>query len=370
MSPFARTDRGLLATWWWTLDRFLLAGFLVLAVAGFVLVLASSPPVARRLGLPELQFVIKHGLFLGPAMLLLVGTSLLAPRGVLRLATAMLGAFGALLALTPLLGPEIKGATRWLPVGGVMVQPSEFVKPALAVVAGYLLARRDGLSGLPQALAVVLPVLGVLLLQPDLGMTFLVASVFACQLFVAGLPWLVLVSVGAIGVIGAWGAYHAFDHVQQRVNAFLDPDLTPYQVEAALRAVANGGLFGVGPGQGVVKYHLPEAHGDFVFATMAEEFGILACLLVLLLFAVLVLRALIRLHASGDRFAVYAGTGLVTQFALQALINMGVNLAVLPTKGMTLPFLSYGGSSLLALATGAGMLLALTRRGVRLEGTP
>ncbi|GBD44643.1 putative peptidoglycan glycosyltransferase FtsW [bacterium HR40] len=367
MSLFSRSDRGVLSTWWWTLDRFLLAGFVGLAVFGFVLVLASSPPVARRLALPETQFVVKHGLFLLPALLLLLGTSLLAPRGVLRLATAMLGVFGALLVVTPLAGPEIKGATRWLPIGGVLVQPSEFVKPALAVVVGYMLARRPGLSGLPQALGLVAPVIGLLVIQPDLGMTFLVAAVLSTQLFVAGLPWLVLFAGGAIGVAGGWGAYHLFDHVRQRVDAFLDPDLTPYQVEAALRAIANGGLLGVGPGQGVVKYHLPEAHADFVFATMAEEFGILACLLVLLLFALLVLRGLSRLHASEDRFVLLAGTGLVAQFALQALVNMGVNLAVLPTKGMTLPFLSYGGSSLLALALGAGMLLALTRRGARLE---
>jgi cell division protein FtsW len=370
VSPFARTDRGLLATWWWTLDRFLLAGFCVLAIAGFIMVLASSPPVARRLGLPETQFVLKHGLFLLPAVALLLGTSLLAPRGVLRLATGMFGIFGVLLLFTPLLGPEIKGATRWLPLGGVLLQPSEFVKPALAVLVGYVLARREGLGGLPQALALALPVLGLLVAQPDLGMSALVVGTVAVQLFVAGLPWLVMSVLGALAIGGSLAAYSVFDHVRARVDAFLDPELTPYQVEAALRAFGNGGLFGVGPGQGVVKYHLPEAHGDFVFATLGEEFGIVACLLVLLLFLLLVLRALARLHAADDRFVVFAGSGLLAQFALQALVNMGVNLALLPTKGMTLPFLSYGGSSLLALAIGAGMLLALTRRGARLGEGP
>lgn len=370
MSPFARTDRGLLATWWWTLDRFLLAGFFVLALVGFILVLASSPPVARRLDLPETQFVLKHGLFLLPALLLLIGTSLLAPRGVLRLATAMFGIFGVLLALTPLFGPEIKGATRWLPLGGVLVQPSEFVKPALAVLTGYVLARHEGLRGLPQALGLALPVLALLVAQPDLGMSALVVATLAIQLFIAGLPWLVMIVIVALAAGGSLAAYSVFDHVRARVDAFLDPELTPYQVEAALRAIGNGGLFGVGPGQGVVKYHLPEAHADFVFATLAEEFGIVACLLLLVLFLVLVLRGLARLHASDDRFVVYAGSGLLAQFALQALVNMGVNLALLPTKGMTLPFLSYGGSSLLALAIGAGMLLALTRRGARLEVAP
>lgn len=368
MSPFPRTDRGLLATWWWTLDRFLLAGFLVLALTGLVLVLASSPPVARKLGLPEAHFVLKHTLFLLPALAVLVATSLLAPRGVLRLATAMFGLFVALLALTPLLGHEVKGAARWLRVGGMLLQPSEFVKPALAVLVGYTLSRRDGLSGLPQALALVGPVVLLLLLQPDLGMTFVVLAVFGVQLFVAGLPWSLIGGFAVAGLAGSWAAYQTFDHVRVRVDAFLDPNLQPYQVEAALRAIEVGGLFGVGPGQGVVKYYLPEAHSDFVFATLAEEFGIIACLLVLLLFAVLVLRGLSRLHASEDRFVLLAGSGLLAQFALQALVNMAVNLALLPTKGMTLPFLSYGGSSLLALAAGTGMLLALVRRGARLEG--
>lgn len=370
MSPFARTDRSLFATWWWTTDRVLLAGFLVLAAAGFVLVLASSPPVARKLGLPDSQFVLKHGVFLVPALLVLFGASLLGARGVLRLAVAMYGLFTALLVLTPILGPEIKGATRWLPVAGVLVQPSEFVRPALAVVAGWLLSRRRGLEGLPQALGLVVPVVVVLVMQPDLGMTALVLAVFGVQLFVAGLPWVLLLAATGLALAGAWGAYGLFDHVRARVDAFLDPELQPYQVEAALRAVENGGLFGVGPGQGVVKYHLPEAHADFVFATMAEEFGTVACLLVLLLFATIVLRGLARLHASDDRFVLLAGVGLLAQLGLQTLVNMGVNLAVLPTKGTTLPFLSYGGSSLLALAVAAGMLLALTRRGARLEGSP
>ncbi len=367
MSPIARTDQSRLGHWWWTVDHGLLTAVGLLVATGLIMVLASSPPIARRLGLPEEHFVIKHLVFLGPALTLLFLMSLLSPLGVLRSARGLLLVFMPLLFATLIFAPEIKGATRWLRLGGVLLQPSEFVKPALAVVSGWLLARRPGLGGLPQAGALVAAVVAVLLLQPDLGMSVLVLAVFALQLFTAGLPWILIPILGAgtLAVVGL--GYSLLPHVRQRIDAFLDPAAEPYQVQAALEAIASGGLFGRGPGEGVVKFYLPEAHSDFVFATMAEEFGILACLLVLGLFLFVMLRGFARLAASEDRFVIIAGTGLLGQFGLQAFVNMGVNLALLPTKGMTLPFVSYGGSSLLALALGIGMLLALLRRGARLE---
>ncbi len=369
MSPFARTNRGLLANWWWTLDRALLSGLLVIALVGVVMVFASSPPIARRLGYEETRFVIKHLTFLLPAILLLLGTSLLAPRGVLRVAVLLLLGFGLLLLVTPFLAAEIKGARRWISIGGLLLQPSEFVKPALVVVTAWLLARQPGLKGAPEAVALTGLVLGLLVIQPDLGMSALVVAVFAVQLFVAGLPWLLIAGFGGLAATGLYGAYLAFPHVQMRIDDFLDPTKESYQVETSLSAVASGGLFGRGPGEGVVKFYLPEAHSDFVYATLTEEFGAIAALLVLLLFAFVVLRGLWRVYEAEDRFVQLAAVGLLAQFGLQALVNIAVNLNLLPTKGMTLPFVSYGGSSLLALAIGMGMLLALTRVGARLEGT-
>ncbi|GBD40763.1 putative peptidoglycan glycosyltransferase FtsW [bacterium HR39] len=367
MSAIPRGDPSLLGRWWWTVDRTLLACIAVLAVFGVVMAFAASPPVASRVGFSELHFVEKHLLFVPLGLALLIVASMASPRGVLLLCAPLLVATLLLVACTLLVGAEIKGARRWLVFGGFNLQPAEFAKPALAVVCGFLLARREGLAGLPAAALPVALLVGLLVLQPDLGTSALVLAAFGVQLFVAGLPWPWIVLAAGGGLAGLAGAYAVFDHVRARIDAFLDPAAEPFQVEAALRAISTGGLFGRGPGAGEVKYYLPEAHSDFVFATMAEEFGILACLAVLGLFAFVVLRALSRLLEAHDRTVLLAGTGLLAQLGLQAFVNMGVNLAILPTKGMTLPFVSYGGSSLLALSLGTGMLLALLRRDARLE---
>lgn len=365
-----RTDRTLIGNWWWTVDRFMLGGLALLAVVGTILIFAASPAVAERVYGAEMHFVFKHLLFLLPASLLLVGTSLLAPLGVLRLAVGMMGLFGFLLVLTLFFAPEVKGAHRWLRFGSTPLQPSEFVKPALVVVTAYLLSRRERAEGIPVTLLLVLPVLAVLALQPDIGMAAVISLVYCTQLFVAGIAWLwVALLLGAVA-FGAWQAYLWLPHFAERVNGFLDPDSLGYQIERALRAVAAGGLFGRGPGEGVQKWHLPDAHADFIFAATAEEFGIIVCLFLVALFAALILRSLWRIHETGDRFVQLASVGLAAEFGLQALINMAVNLNLMPTKGMTLPFISYGGSSLLALAIAMGMLLALTRRGAKLELPP
>ena len=363
MMAFSRTERGLLARWWWTVDHSLLAGIGLLALSGLVFVLASSPPVASRLGLPSLHFALRHGAFLLPAAFLLLGCSLLSPTGVRRLATGLLALGLALLVLTLLVGPEIKGATRWLPIGGLVIQPGEFVKPALVVVVAALLARAPGLANALPALLLVALVLLLLLSQPDVSMALMVATLFAVQLFVAGLPWLLVLGLGGVGVVALWQAYVFFPHVAQRFDRFLDPDSGDhYQVGLALEAVRGAAWFGSGPGEGRVKYALPDAHSDFVFAVIAEEFGVIACLAVLGLFGFVLLRGLRRTEAVADRFAFLAATGLIALFGVQSIVNLGVNLSLLPATGMTLPFISYGGSSLCALALGMGLFLALTRR--------
>jgi cell division protein FtsW len=362
-----RTDRSIVGNWWWTVDRTMLAGVAILALIGTILIFAASPAVAERVFGAEMHFVNKHLMLLLPASLLLVGVSMLAPLGVLRLGIGMYAGFGCLLLLTLFLAPEVKGATRWLPILGFPLQPSEFVKPAVVIVAAHLLARRPGTGGLLATTAAVAPVLAVLILQPDIGMTAVVGAVFGIQLFVAGLTWFWVLALIALAALGFWQAYLWLPHFADRVNDFFDPGSLGYQIERALRAVAEGGLFGRGPGEGVQKWHLPDAHADFIFAATAEEFGVVACLALVALFAFLILRGLWRISEAGDRFVQLAAAGLIAEFGLQALINMAVNLNLIPTKGMTLPFISYGGSSLLALAIAMGMLLALTRRGARLQ---
>ena len=365
MSAIARTDTSLVGRWWWTIDRWTLAALGAIIAIGAVLTLAASPPVAERLGLDTFHFAKRQFLFLGLAAAIIFSMSFLSPRGVSRAALGCLAAAMALMVLTPFIGPEIKGATRWLLVGPYSVQPSELVKPGVAVVAAWLFAeqRLDGrFPGYGIATGLFFAISALLLMQPDVGMTMVVASVWGVQFFIAGLPLVLVAGIGFGFLIASLGAYFTFGHVQVRVDRFLDPaGGESYQVSRALEAFYNGGWAGRGPGEGRVKEFLPDAHADFIFAVAGEEFGLVLCLIMVALFAFVVLRGFSQVLKSGDLFVLLAVTGLLVQFAVQAIINMASNINLMPPKGMTLPFVSYGGSSTLALAVGMGMVLALTR---------
>ena len=278
---------------------------------------------------------------------------------------------GYLLALvlcfaTLLLGPEIKGATRWLALGGASLQPSELLKPCTAVVAAWIFAisqREPEFPGYRFAFGLWLLSVTPLMLQPDVGQAFVITAVWGLQFFLAGLPLVWVVALVALALGALVVAYHALPHVTYRIDSFLDASAGDrYQVNRSIEAFANGGLFGRGPGEGTVKALLPDSHSDFIFAVAGEELGLFACLMILLLFAFIVLRGFSRVIQDSNLFALLASAGLLTQFGLQAVINMASTLSLMPTKGMTLPFISYGGSSLLALALGMGWMLALTRK--------
>lgn len=364
--PLTRTDTSVLSRWWWTVDKWSL--FLLCGLAGLGLLMTStaSPAVAERLGLAPMHFVIRQALFVPPALLILVMTSMLPPRHVRRVAVVVFIVCVALLILTPFVGTEIKGARRWLSIAGTSLQVSEFAKPAFAVTAAWMFAARrmgEDIPGNVIATALLFVVLSLLLAQPDVGQTVVVVAVWFSQLFLAGLPmlWVALLVLVCVG--GLATAYFVFPHVASRVDRFLNPQSgDTFQVDRALEAFMNGGLFGTGPGAGTVKAHLPDAHADFVFAVLGEEFGMFACLLLVTVFGAIVARGFIRALQDSDLFIILATTGLLVQFALQALINMASALNLMPPKGMTLPFVSYGGSSILAIAFGMGMMLALTRR--------
>ena len=371
MPALSRADTSVLGRWWWTVDRWTLFAIAALIGFGYVMMLAASPAVAERIHQSRGIFIGKQVVFLALAGAVVVGTSLLTPRGVRRL--ALLGCLGAILltAATMVIGTEIKGARRWISLPGMSLQPSEFLKPCFAVVTAWLLSEGARSRRFPGMLAAcgVFGVIALLLkAQPDMGMLAVVGCVFFVQLFIGGLN-ILLVGVAGGGIVAAAvGAYTFFPHVRSRVTRFLDPASgDSYQVTTALEAFGNGGLLGRGPGEGRVKDVLPDAHADFVFAVMGEEFGLVICLLVTGLFGFIVLRGLLRLLAEQDLFIVLAATGLVTSFGLQSFVNMASSLHLIPTKGMTLPFVSYGGSSVLAVALGIGMLLALTRRRTRME---
>ena len=365
MTTFARTDNSVIGRWWWTVDRWTLAAIVALVALGAVFSLAASPAVAERIGLDTFYFARRQFLFLAIALIAMTVVSLLSPRGVRRLGIAVFGVFTVLTAATLVVGLEIKGATRWLAIGAVSIQPSEFVKPAFAIVAAWLFAggRLDpGFPGNALACALFAGITAILLLQPDVGMAMVLAAVWGTQFFLAGLPLIWVMAIAVLFVGGGIAAYFAFPHVQSRIDRFLDPAAGDgYQVTWALEAFRNGGIFGRGPGEGRVKEILPDAHADFIFAVAGEEFGLIACLLVVALFVFVILRGFARALDSDNLFVLIAVAGLLVQVALQAIINMGSNLHLIPPKGMTLPFISYGGSSALSLGLGLGMVLALTR---------
>jgi cell division protein FtsW len=363
---FARADNSILSRWWWTVDRWSLAALILIAAFGALLTMAATPAVAERIGLDSFYFV-KRQLGLMPAALALMLTvSVLPVRDVRRVALAGFLLSVVLLCLTFAIGVEIKGARRWINLAGFSLQPSEFVKPTFAVVAAWLFAqqrRQEGFPGDMIAIGLYVVVVGLLLRQPDVGMALVLTVVFFAQFFLAGLRLFWVALLGGAGLAGGIAAYFVFPHVASRINRFMDPSSgDTYQISTALDAFLNGGLFGRGPGEGKVKSVLPDAHSDFVFAVAGEELGLIACLVIVALFAFVVLRGLARLLQEQNLFVLLAVSGLLVQFGLQALINMGSSLHLMPTKGMTLPFISYGGSSLLALSLGMGFMLALSRR--------
>jgi cell division protein FtsW len=370
MSTFARTDTSLLARWWWTVDHWTLGALLLLIGLGLVLTMAASTAVATGKGLDAFYFAQRQFIYLPAALCVLLATSLLSPTGVRRIAAVVFVIGFALTAMTLFTGAEVKGATRWVRFGGVSLQPSEMLKVGYAVVSAWIVAEsraQDRSWGYYASAATMLAVAGVLVLQPDIGTTVLIAAVWSIQVFLAGLPLALVFVVVLLFAGGAAAAYFSFDHVRYRVDHFFDPTTGDgFQISRALDAFKSGGLFGRGPGEGQVKDYLPDAHADFIFAVAGEEFGLAFCLLLLAIFAFVVIRGFSRALKAEDIFVVLASAGLLALFGMQALMNIASSTHLIPPKGITLPFISYGGSSTLAMAWAMGMVLALTRE--RREG--
>lgn len=366
MMTFARTDTSFLARWWWTVDRWTLGAIGLLVLLGVVLTMAASPAVAERIGLDAFHFAVRQSVYLPLAVVLMIAVSLLSPKGVLRIAAGVFVLALVLTVATLFAGAEVKGATRWLRFDGFSLQPSEFLRPSFAVVAAALIAtarRSPGVSCYAAATGLMVAVCAVLVLQPDVGMTLMVIATWAVQMFLIGLPIVVVAVIGLGFAAAGFIAYLSFDHVRGRVDHFFDQTAGSdgFQVARALEAFHSGGLFGRGPGEGRIKEILPDAHSDFILAVAGEEFGVLLCLVLVGLFAFVVLRGFSRALRHDDLFLMLASAGLMAQFGLQSLVNMASTLHLIPPKGITLPFISYGGSATLALALTVGMILALSR---------
>jgi cell division protein FtsW len=367
MQIFRRSDASPLAEWWRTVDKGLIAAALILLVAGLMLSLAAGPAAANRIGYDDpFYFVYRQALFVFVAGLILVASSTLDAVWARRLCAVLFLICFLLMAALLLVGHEAKGATRWLRFGGATFQPSEIVKPALIVLSAWLLAQRDRFPKgpwAPVAFAFYAVTVGLLLLQPDVGQAALLTAGFVIVFFVSGLPWL-WASAFVVGGAGlGFGLYQLLPHVRQRVNSFLNPtDYDTYQIDKAREAIERGGMFGVGPGEGTIKRVLPDAHTDFIYSVAGEEFGLLLCVFLTLLFAVISVKGVVAAAKQTDLYQRAAGVGLYSLFGLQAVINMSVNLSLIPPKGMTLPLVSSGGSSLLGTALTLGLALALTRK--------
>ena len=356
----------ILPRWWRTVDRWTMASVLFLFIFGLILALAASPPLAERNGLPAFHYVQRQAIFGAMALIAMTITSMMSPATVRRWATVAFCFALLALVMLPILGTDFgKGATRWYSFGFVSLQPSEFIKPAFVVFAAWLISASfepNGPPGRMMSFTVAVMIAGFLALQPDFGQASLILFSWGVMYFCAGGPLFFILSMAVATIFVGFLAYNNSEHFARRIDGYMSADVDPTtQLGYAANAIREGGLFGVGAGEGSVKWSLPDAHTDFIIAVAAEEYGVLMVLVIIVLFAVIVLRTLRRLIQERDLFVRLAGTGLVTMFGVQAIINMGVAVRLLPAKGMTLPFISYGGSSLIAGGIALGMILAFTR---------
>lgn len=363
----SRAERNPIADWWFTVDKLLLIAFLALIFGGVVLSLAASPAVAERIGISDSYYFVKRqAMFAIPGIITLIGVSFLSPKQIRRAALVGFIVCVALLIATLVIGPEVKGSRRWINILGTSVQPSEFMKPMFAILVGFLLSegqKRPELPGRIFSMLLLGIVAALFIAQPDFGQTMLIGLTWAGLFFISGMNWLWIVAFAGAGAGGIVSAYTLVPHVRSRIERFMNPEAgDTFQVQTAQEAFINGGWWGQGPGEGTFKRILPDSHTDFVFAVLGEEFGLVLCMFLVLVFAFVVLRGLSHSQRENDGYVRLATAGLIMQFGLQSCINMAVNLHLMPAKGMTLPFISYGGSSLVAVALSMGMLLALTRK--------
>ncbi|MDB5715772.1 MAG: cell division protein FtsW [Sphingomonadales bacterium] len=373
-----RSDRSAFGLWFWEIDRVLLLLVFILISVGLIAVAAASPAAADRYSggnvtIAPLHYFWRQLGWVALGLPVMIGVSMLPTQIARRFALGGAAFFGLMLMLVPLIGSETNGARRWIGFGIAQFQPSEFLKPFFVVSLAWLLSLRAHDRTLP-----VIPLSGLLtglvavflMKQPDFGQTIIFATMWLALLMLSGVSTKIMGALGAAGIVGIVMAYLFYPVAKLRIDNFLFSEGDTYQTDSARATLTAGGFFGTGPGGGEMKFHLPEAHTDYIFSVIGEEFGLIACIAIAVLFLAIVIRVFVKLLDEEDPFIVLAAAGLTTQFAVQALINMAVNVNLAPSKGMTLPFISYGGSSMIALSAGFGLLLAFTRRNPYLTRSP
>jgi cell division protein FtsW len=373
-----RADRSSFGLWFWEIDRVLLLLVTVLISVGLIAVAAASPAAAERYSggsvtVAPLYYFWRQLAWVALGVPVMITVSMLPKSFARRASLGGAAFFSVMLAAVPLIGVEVNGASRWIGVGFTQFQPSEFLKPLFVVALAWILSLKAHDKALP-----VVPITGLLtgivaillMMQPDFGQTIIFATVWMAMLLISGIPMRVFGLLSAAGSVGVVSAYLFYPVATQRINNFLFANGDTYQVDTARATLTAGGLFGTGPGGGERKFSLPEAQTDYIFSVVGEEFGLIACVAIIAIFAAIAVRVFIKLLDEEDPFLVLAAGGLVTQFTVQAFINIAVNVGIAPSKGMTLPFISYGGSSMIALSVGFGLLLAFTRRNPYLTRSP
>lgn len=366
IKTFNNRHKGFFRTWWNTIDRVSISLILLIIASSLVMVTTASPAVASRIGLEPFYFMKRQIVFLILGTICVISLSFTTPLIARRIAVIGFIICLFLLLVVLIAGVDIKGAKRWISIGGFSLQPSEFAKPFFSIVTAWFLSIKYSEPRFPAfkvSLFSYFVLIGLLILQPDFGMTITVTVIWLGQLFIAGLSMLWIFVSFVFGIIGVVTAYIMLPHVQKRIDSFLNPEsFDNYQIQKSLEAFRNGGFYGTGPGEGNVKYHLPDSHTDFIFAVIGEEMGVIACIIVLILYAVIVIRGLYIIIHEYDQFNILAVSGILIQIAVQSIFNTGVTLHLFPTKGMTLPLISYGGSSVLATSIALGLMLSFTRK--------
>ena len=375
---YGRSDTSPIGRWFWEIDKVLLLLVTVLIAIGLIAVAAASPAAGHRYSggnvqFSELYYFWRQLAWIAIGVPVMIGISMMPKDRARRLSLFGAAFFFVLLVFVPLIGPEHNGARRWIEFGVGQVQPSEFLKPFFVIAMAWLLSLKDSDKSLPVypiSAAVTGAVAVLLMKQPDFGSTIIFGSVWLAMLALAGVNMRILAGLAVAGVIGVVLAYLFYPVATSRINNFIYGEGDTYQVDKAHATITGGGFFGTGPGGGVAKFQLPEAHTDYIYSVIGEEFGLIACLAIAFIFLAIIVRVFLKLLDEEDTFTMLAAAGLTTQIGVQATINMAVNLQLAPSKGMTLPLISYGGSSMIALAIGMGLLLAFTRRNPYLHRSP
>lgn len=363
---FNRGDRSLLGDWFWRVDKLLLFAFLLLIFLGTFFIFSATPYVATTIHVERFYFVKKHFLYLIPSIAIIIFFSAFDIKIVRRIVFVIFFVNFILLFFVPIFGSEIKGAKRWINLFFFSFQPSEFIKFSFVVFSAWLIHQdyeKSDFRGKEASYVFCFSVLGLLVLEPDIGMTFLIFSAWFSQIFIAGVNWVVLFFLLLIGIFSMIGCYFIFPHFMMRVDNFFH-STESYQIKKSIASFVNGGLWGVGPGEGAIKRFLPDAHSDFIFSVIGEEFGVIVCSIILFIYLFIIIRSFYLAINSENLFVLYSVVGITVIFAMQTVINIASSLNLMPTKGMTLPFISYGGSSYIAMSIYAGVLLCLTKKSI------